>query len=106
MIYIRIEIWPWGRKADAELISEVVVENVGGPEDAAKYAVRASKPGGFRAEPYKLNSMTQTGRHKQRVLDPLPDSVLTEVRVNHKRSKGIWVLVRKVLSKLVRELED
>ena len=106
MIYIRIEVWPGGNKVDAKLVSEMVVGNVGKYTEDGEYEVKISKPDGFKAEPYKLNSMTQTGRHRERLLDPLPSSVLARLELRHKRSRGIWQLLRKVFGKLAREVED
>jgi hypothetical protein len=106
MIYVRIELWPFGNQKEARLIGEVVVANVGGDHEHGEYEVRVSQEGGFRAEPYKLNSMTQSGKIRLRVKDPAPSSVMSKFGLKHERSRGIWVLLKKTLSKLVRELGD
>jgi hypothetical protein len=104
MIYIRIEIWPFGNQKEARVLSEVVIANVGGDTRQGEYEVRASQEGGFLAEGFKLNSMTQSGKHRERLSHPKQESVLAQVRVRHERSLGFWPLFRKVFSKIDREL--
>jgi hypothetical protein len=104
MIYIRIELWPFGNQQEARVLSEVVIANVGGDTRQGEYEVRASQEGGFLAEGFKLNSMTQSGKHRERLRQPKEESVLVKVGARHKRSLGFWPLLRKVFGKIDREL--
>jgi len=103
MIYVRIEIWPFGNKKEARLLSEVVIANVGGDNKHGEYEVRASHEGGFLAEGFKLNSMTQSGKHRERLAHPKESSVLVRTKAKHERDLGFWPLLRKVFGKIARE---
>lgn len=86
------------------MLSEVVIANVGGDMQQGEYEARASQEGGFLAERFKLNSMTQSGKHRERLKQPREESVLVSVQAHHERSLGFWPLLRKVFSKIDREL--
>jgi hypothetical protein len=104
MIYIRIELWPLGNQKEAKLLSEVVIANVGGDAEQREYDVLASNEGGFLAEGFKLNSMTQSGKRRERLLHPKEGSVLIRVKAKHERVLGFWPLLRKVFSKIASEV--
>lgn len=70
MIYVRVELWPWGIKEKAKLIGEMTVGNIGGTDDVGDYEVEATDNRG-------------TG--------------FTGVVLGHDRSKSIWSLLKRAL---------
>lgn len=49
MVYVRIEIWPGGRRSLARVLGEATITNDGtGSEDTGNYRVLLSKIGGFQ----------------------------------------------------------
>lgn len=50
MIYVRLEIWPGGRRDEARCLGEGLIANVGGSADVGTYATMFSKRGGFRGD--------------------------------------------------------
>lgn len=48
MIYVRVELWPWGMRDRARLLGEATISNVGGDAARGDYEVRLSRtsPGG------------------------------------------------------------
>ena len=70
MIYVRVELWPYGIKDKARLIGEMTVGNIGGTDEIGDYEVDAKDNRG-------------TG--------------FTCVIVGHDRKQSIWALIRKAL---------
>ena len=42
MIYVRVELWPFGQKEKARVIGEITVGNVGGTDELGDYEVEAT----------------------------------------------------------------
>lgn len=70
MIYVRVELWPWGVKEKARLIGEMKVGNVGGTDVVGDYEVQATDDRG-------------TG--------------FNGVVLDHDRKQSVWALLRKAL---------
>lgn len=70
MIYVRVELWPFGQKEKAKVIGEMTVGNIGGTDEVGDYEVEATDNRG-------------TG--------------FTGVVLGHERKLPIWALLRKAL---------
>lgn len=105
MIYIRIELWPFGNHRQAKLLGEMVVANVGGDADMGEYDIRASVEGGFEAQPHVLPSLTQSNRVRTRLSSPKPESVLATGHVRHRRADGFWLLLKRSLTEMIAVME-
>lgn len=70
MIYVRVELWPFGQKEKAKVIGEMTVWNIGGTDELGDYEVETKDDRG-------------TG--------------FTGVIVGHDRKQSIWTLLRKAL---------
>lgn len=42
MLYVRVEIWPYGDRSRARLLQEMTIANVGGDYERGNYLVQAS----------------------------------------------------------------
>jgi hypothetical protein len=70
MIYVRVELWPFGQKEKAKVIGEMTVSNYGGTEELSDYEVEATDNRG-------------TG--------------FTSCIVGHDRSQSIWALIKRAI---------
>lgn len=70
MIYVRVELWPFGAKERSLLVGEMTIGNVGGGKHEGDYLVEAKDNRG-------------TG--------------FTRMVFGHDRSQSIWALIRKAL---------
>lgn len=48
MIYIKIELWPMGNRAQARTLQEGIIYNTGGTTSVGEYKFAFSKQGGFK----------------------------------------------------------
>lgn len=70
MIYVRVELWPFGQKEKARVIGEMTVGNIGGTDEVSDYQVKATDDRG-------------TG--------------FKGLIFGHDRNQSIWALLRKAL---------
>jgi hypothetical protein len=97
MLYIRIEIWPFGNRDKARVLGEATIANVGGDNNMANYEALISKFGGFKV---KKNCAYP---ERDRVAFPLASSTWkkTEIENFPRLKKGPWDLLYLVLYSVV-----
>lgn len=44
MLYVRVEIWPYGDRSRARLLQEMTISNTGGDSERGDYRVQVSAP--------------------------------------------------------------
>jgi hypothetical protein len=70
MIYVRVELWPFGLKEKARVIGEMTVVNIGGNEEWGNYEVETKADRGTGFKNWVLR---------------------------HDRKESVWALLRKAL---------
>jgi len=67
MIYVRVELWPFGDRTRSRLLGEATLANDGqGSESKGNYNIRLSNTGGFKRDPVEVADPNGSDRNVYR----------------------------------------